>query len=119
MARARKRSRQVTLVEPSHSSDEDETDDDASSSRHASPRGGRRPVGGRDPTLARNGARGKYQGGSEPIWRAPGRRNDSHEGEYDGYDQGRTRVIQRRFNVSVPRARVPKKASTLRDRSER
>ena len=34
-------------------------------------------------------------------------------------DQGRTRVIQRRFNVSVPRARVLKKASTLRDRSER
>ena len=32
---------------------------------------------------------------------------------------GRTREIQRRFNVSVPRARVPKKASTLRDRSER
>jgi hypothetical protein len=34
-------------------------------------------------------------------------------------DLGRTRVIQRRFNVSVPRARVPEKASTLRDRSER
>ena len=33
--------------------------------------------------------------------------------------QGRKRVIQRRFNVSVPRARVPKKASMLRDRSER
>ena len=32
---------------------------------------------------------------------------------------GRKRVIQRRFNVSVPRARVPKKASTLRGRSER
>jgi hypothetical protein len=32
---------------------------------------------------------------------------------------GRTGVIQRRFNVSVPRARVPGKASTLRDRSER
>ena len=31
----------------------------------------------------------------------------------------RKRVIQRRFNVSVPRARVPVKASTLRDRSER
>ncbi|KAH8055268.1 hypothetical protein JL722_8166 [Aureococcus anophagefferens] len=85
MARARKRSRQVTLVEPSHSSDEDETDDDVVVA-HASPRGGKRPVGGRDPTLARNNARGKYQGASEPIWRAPGRRNDSHEGEYDGYD---------------------------------
>ena len=34
-------------------------------------------------------------------------------------DRGRTRVIQRRFNVSVPRARVLKKGSTLRDRSER
>ena len=32
--------------------------------------------------------------------------------------QGRKRVIQRRFNVSVPRARVPGKASTLRERSE-
>ncbi|KAK7254540.1 hypothetical protein SO694_0001143 [Aureococcus anophagefferens] len=32
---------------------------------------------------------------------------------------GSKRVIQRRFNVSVPRARVPGKASTLRDRSER
>ena len=36
-----------------------------------------------------------------------------------GQLQGRTRVIQRRFNVSVPRARVLEKASTLRDRSER
>ena len=34
-------------------------------------------------------------------------------------DLGSTRVIQRRFNVSVPRARVPEQASTLRDRSER
>ena len=33
--------------------------------------------------------------------------------------QGSKRVIQRRFNMSVPRARVPEKASTLRDRSER
>ena len=32
---------------------------------------------------------------------------------------GSKRVIQRRFNVSVPRARVPEKASKLRDRSER
>ena len=37
----------------------------------------------------------------------------------DGSPQGRTRVIQRRFNVSVPRAPVLEKASTLRDRSER
>ena len=33
--------------------------------------------------------------------------------------QGRKRVIQVRFNVSVPRARVPEKASTRRERSER
>ena len=32
---------------------------------------------------------------------------------------GRKRVIQRRFNVSVPRTRVPEKASMLRGRSER
>ena len=32
---------------------------------------------------------------------------------------GRKRVIQRRFNVGVPRARVPEKTFTLRDRSER
>ena len=32
---------------------------------------------------------------------------------------GSKRVIQCRFNVSVPRARVPEKASALRDRSER
>ena len=40
----------------------------------------------------------------------------------DGYyrdAQGRKRAIQFRFNVSVPRARVPEKASMLRDRSER
>ena len=34
-------------------------------------------------------------------------------------DLGRTRVIQRRFNLAVPRARVPKQTLTLRDRSER
>ena len=33
--------------------------------------------------------------------------------------QGSKRVIQRRFNVSVPRARVPETAPTLRERSER
>jgi hypothetical protein len=33
--------------------------------------------------------------------------------------QGMKRVIQRRFNVSVPRARVSETASTLRERSER
>ena len=48
--------------------------------------------------------------------------DDDGEGKRDEHgrvDLGRTRVIQRRFNVSVPRARVPEKASTLRDRSER
>ena len=39
--------------------------------------------------------------------------------EHEGEPQGSKRVIQLRFNMSVPRARVPKKASTLRDRSER
>ena len=34
-------------------------------------------------------------------------------------ETGRTRVIQRRFNVSVPRAPVLEKASMLRERSER
>ena len=33
--------------------------------------------------------------------------------------QGRKRVIQVRFNMSVPRARVPAKASTRRERSQR
>ena len=33
--------------------------------------------------------------------------------------QDRGRVIQVRFNMSVPRARVPEKASTRRERSER
>jgi hypothetical protein len=33
--------------------------------------------------------------------------------------RGSTRVIQRRFNVSVPRARVSETAPTLRERSER
>ena len=35
-----------------------------------------------------------------------------------GDDLRRNRVIRRRFNVSVPHARVPEKASTLRERSE-
>ncbi|KAK7242754.1 hypothetical protein SO694_00015046 [Aureococcus anophagefferens] len=34
-------------------------------------------------------------------------------------EQGSKRVIQRRFNVSIPRARVPETASALRDRSKR
>jgi len=37
----------------------------------------------------------------------------------DRHDQGRKRVIQRRFNVRVPRAIVPEKGSTRRERSER
>ena len=36
-----------------------------------------------------------------------------------GGGQGRKRVIQRRFNVSVPRACVSETAPTLRERSER
>ena len=41
-----------------------------------------------------------------------------YRGEVHGH-LGSTRVIQCRFNVSVPRARVPEKASTRRGRSER
>ena len=36
-----------------------------------------------------------------------------------GFLQGSKRVIQRRFNVSVPRARVSETAPALRERSER
>ena len=43
----------------------------------------------------------------------------AERGRREAEHLGSTREIQRRFNVSVPRARVPKKASTLRDRSER
>ena len=39
--------------------------------------------------------------------------------EYGRHWQGRKRVIQRRFNVSVPSARVSETAPTLRERSER
>ena len=50
-------------------------------------------------------------------------RGDDYSFESDvwslGMVQGRKRVIQRRFNVSVPRARVLETAPTLRERSER
>ena len=39
--------------------------------------------------------------------------------EYGRHWQGRKRVIKRRFNVSVPSARVSETAPTLRERSER
>ena len=39
--------------------------------------------------------------------------------DYGRVDQRGKRVLQRRFNVSVPRAIVPEKASTRRERSER
>ena len=45
-------------------------------------------------------------------------RREEHEAR-ERDDLGRTREIQRRFNVSFPRARVPGKAYTLRDRSKR
>ena len=52
-----------------------------------------------------------------------GRAGGGERGEADDggrrHRLGSTREIQRRFNVSVSRARVPNKASTLRDRSER
>ena len=44
----------------------------------------------------------------------------AHVGRSDfGFDQGRKRVIRRRFNVGDPRARVRKTKFTLRDRLER
>ena len=49
----------------------------------------------------------------------PSSQNEWSDARGHGKYQGSKRVIQRRFNVSVPRARVPEKASTLRDRSER
>ena len=36
-----------------------------------------------------------------------------------GEVMGHERVVRVRFNMSIPRARVPEKASTLRERSER
>jgi hypothetical protein len=45
--------------------------------------------------------------------------NSKQNANLAGELKGRTRVIQRRFNVSVPRARVPETALTLRERSER
>ena len=53
--------------------------------------------------------------------RAPPKRATVRVGRanWTGDGQGRKRVIQRRFNVSVSRARVLEKASALRERSER
>ena len=58
---------------------------------------------------------------AEGVLRAAGRAGVAERGRgvAPAPGLGSTRVIQRRFNVSVPRARVPPKASTLRDRSER
>ena len=44
---------------------------------------------------------------------------EAHERERAHRHLGSKRVVQRRFNLSVPRARVPGKAPTLRGRSER
>ena len=81
-------------------------------------------------------ARGRLRGleGGE-VGARPGRRREGvdPEGRGDGRvvaaaerravqreaRLGRKRVIQVLFNMSVPRARGPEKASTLRDRSER
>ena len=45
--------------------------------------------------------------------------DDRHEWYSTARAQGSKRVIQRRFNVSVPRARVSETVPTLRERSER
>ena len=66
--------------------------------------------------------RGPPSAPEERERRAEDVRASVHDAMADGRDRrhlGRKRVIQRRFNVSVPRARVPGKAPTLRDRSER
>ena len=62
--------------------------------------------------LRRPRARGAARRRGRALHRV--RRRLDHSG-----DQGRTRVIQRRFNVSVPRARVLEIASKRRERSER
>ena len=47
-----------------------------------------------------------------------GRELDGELGPVEDGRLGGNRVIQRRFNLGVPRARVPEHASTRRDRSE-
>ena len=54
----------------------------------------------------------------EPAERAAEHAADDDRDESDER-LGSKRVIQRRFNVSVPPARIPNKTSTRRDRSER
>jgi hypothetical protein len=51
--------------------------------------------------------------------RCPWTRSSGGTSTFRRGDQGRKRVIQPRFNVSVPRARVSETGPTLRDRSER
>ena len=48
-----------------------------------------------------------------------GRELDGELGPVEDGRLGGNRVIQRRFNVGVPRARVPQKDVHVRDRSER
>ena len=66
----------------------------------------------RGPGCARDFLRGLVAEGLRPthaIYNLPA----------SGIEQGSKRVIKRRFNVSVPRARVSETAPTLRERSER
>jgi hypothetical protein len=57
--------------------------------------------------------------GEDGIGREVRRRARARDWNIGRPNRGRTRVIQLRFNVSVPHAPVLEKASTLRDRSER
>ena len=85
--------------------------------RRLRPRGGGLRLRGqraREARARRGAARGlraradAARGPRRGVRRPPAGRVRSHK-----------RVIQRRFNMSVPRARVPETASTLRERSER
>ena len=57
--------------------------------------------------------------GEEARRRLLERRARDGDAERRVRDLGRKRVIQRRFNLAVPRARVPETTFMLRDRSER
>ena len=60
-----------------------------------------------------------YDGPTLRAWTIPKYRKAWDQNHRRLGHLGRTREIQRRFNVSVPRARVTRKASTRRGRSER
>ena len=70
-----------------------------------------RNVVSRERVVASRGGRSSTGSGSTPAARRRAARR--------ACSTGQERVIKHRFNVSVPRARVPNEAFTLRERSER